>query len=308
MYKAKSGILIHFYPKRIYPSENFISSKYDGKAKLESEMQKELLPFLEKLLPPKLKIVDTHARTRVNLTISPGTDKPYGLVDFTILRKEMKFNFQCFSPCLVELKREKTGIISPTLASGRHPGHPFYRCPEACFQVFNYIKDIHPTIAFSGRNTYFALIIGGAFIRFMYVHFAMEINIMLSPIYNLTESKTQKMVYRFFRMQAMEDCVRVVESNYLYFDEGWKIRFPGDIPMTIPFPRKIYGNELSLIYVKGKYVLKFNPEEHLVHHIKNELLVYRHISSEEIPNTMQFVSHIEYENHLLLLFEGLWEK
>ena len=115
------------------------------------------------------------------------------------------------------------------------------------------------------------------------------------------------MVYKFFRMQAIEDCVRVVESDYFYFDGEWKLRFPGDIPMTIPFPRKIYGNELSLIYVKGKYVLKFNPEEHLVHHIKNELLVYRHILSKEIPNTMQFVSHIEYGNHLLLLFEGLGE-
>ena len=103
-------------------------------------------------------------------------------------------------------------------------------------------------------------------------------------------------------------CVRVIESNYFYFDEGWKLRFPGNIPMTIPCPRNIYESNLSLIYVEGKYVLKFNPEEHLVHHIKNELLVYRHILSKEIPNTMQFLSHIEYGNHLLLLFEGYGKK
>ena len=88
----------------------------------------------------------------------------------------------------------------------------------------------------------------------------------------------------------------------------WKIHFPRNIPITIPCPRNIYESELSLIYVEGKYVLKFNPEEHLVHHIKNELLVYRHILSKEIPNTMQLLSYIEYGNHLLLLFEGYGEK
>ena len=167
---------------------------------------------------------------------------------------------------------------------------------------------MHPEIAFSGRKTYFALIIGGAFIRFMRVQFVLKISIMLSPIYNFRESETQKMVYRFFRMQDMEDCVRVVESNNLYFDKEWKVRVSRNIPITIPFPKKIYDSEFSLVYAHGKYVLKFNPEERLVHHIKNELLVYRHIVSNEIPNTIQFVSYIESENHLLLLFEGHGEK
>ena len=255
-------------------------------------------------MPENLELLDTHAQNSATLKVAPGSDEPYNLVDFTIIMREEKFRFQCFSPCFVEVKKNAKDIKSSEMTPPDQETEKLYCCPQACAQIFKYIKDLHPEIAFTGRKAYFALIIGGASIRFMYVSFAMDIDIKLSPVYDLTKSKTQKMVYGFFRMQAMEDCVRAVESSYFYFDEGWKLRFHRNIPITIPCPRKIYGSSLSLIYVEGKYVLKFNPEEHLVHYIKNELLVYRHISSKKIPNTMQFVSYIEYGNHLLLLFEG----
>ena len=271
-------------------------------------MGKKPFPFLGRLLPENLELLDTHAPNSANLKLTPGSDEPHSLVDFTIVWREEKFRFQCFSPCFVEVQESDADIKSLEVTSPNQGKKESSCCSPSSSQMFKYIKNLHRTIAFSGRNTYFALIIGGVFIRFMCISFAMNIDVKLSPIYDLNESKTQEMVYKFFRTKAIEKCVRVVESDYFYFDEGWKLRFPGDVPMTIPCPKNIYGTDLSLVYVEGKYVLKFNPEEHLAHHIRDELLVYRHILSEKIPNTMQLLSYIEIENHLLLLFEGHGEK
>ena len=103
------------YPVKVGKEEKSEKEKQESESESESEsqVQEELLPFLGKLLPQKLKIVDTHAQNKVNLTVSPGTKKPYGLVDFTILRRERKFNFQCFSPCLVELEKRKKVSFRP---------------------------------------------------------------------------------------------------------------------------------------------------------------------------------------------------
>ena len=96
-----------FLSKEEISVEKFVHLKYNVEEgeKYESQMQEELLPFLGKLLPQNLELLDTHALNSANLKLTPGSDEPHNLVDFTIVWEKKSSDSNVFHLVLWKWKK-----------------------------------------------------------------------------------------------------------------------------------------------------------------------------------------------------------